>query len=448
MANTKVFRDPIHSQIAFDKKEDKPILQIIDTPEFQRLRRIRQLGLVAYTFPTATHDRFSHSLGVCFLAGELFDNLNVPAEITVQSPQGAEIALPKKHLKLLLKLAALLHDIGHGPFSHAFENITEIDHEKLSIEIIKNRQGNIRPILESIENHDLKKHAVDWIADILNGFFKPIWARELISSQLDADRMDYLLRDAYMCGVNYASFDLKWLFHNMEIGEIEGENRKGLLINGRGIHAVESFIVSRHHMYAQVYFHKTTRGFDLIIQKIFERLKNLMERKALKANMFLNQNLIDFVANQNLEAYFTLDDFSMYAYFNHWIEVSEDDILKTLCKAIIYRKPYKMVEEIEGKEYRNLKKVFDNSEELEDYYYFVDDYSNMAYKDISLLGQKPTDRIYLKNSNGKLTELAEASTLVGSIRNKKFKTRKAYIHKDFYPKYLEQYPRLNKSINE
>ncbi len=362
----KVFRDPIYSLISFDKEEDDPIIKIINTPEFQRLRRIRQLGLSSYTFPASVHDRFSHSLGVAFLVGEMFDNLNVEEKkIKVLSPTGTDVELNKKQLRLLLKLAGLLHDIGHGPFSHAFEKITKVDHEEMSKKIISNENGRIFPILKNIDDEILKQYSVDWIKDIIDGSFKPIWAKELISSQLDADRIDYLLRDAYMCGVNYASFDLKWLFQNIEIGEITTEeNRQGLLINAqKGIHAVEAFIVSRFHMYEQVYFHKTTRGFEVITQKIFERLKEMIEKD--ETISFLNNNIPNFINDNNdINAYLALDDFNLYTHFNHWIRNSNDSILKSLCENIIYRQPYKMFKEVENNELRK-KRAYIHRDYLE-----------------------------------------------------------------------------------
>lgn len=437
----KVFRDPIYNLISFDKKEDEPIVKIINSPEFQRLRRIRQLGLSNYTFPTSTHDRFSHSLGVAFLVGEMFDNLKVSERIKVLTPDGDDIELEKKQLRLLLKLAGLLHDIGHGPFSHAFEKITDVDHEEMSIRIISNENGNIFPILKSIDDEILKKYSVEWIKDILNGSFKPIWAKELISSQLDADRIDYLLRDAYMCGVNYASFDIKWLFQNIEIGKIETEhNRQGLLINAKkGIHAVEAFIVSRYHMYEQVYFHKTTRGFEVITQKIFERLKELIDKN--NSPIFLNSNIPDFIGdNNNINAYLSLDDFNLFTHFNHWLENSKDDILKSLCKSIIHRHPYKMFKEVENdelfnrEEYRKLSEIFANDQEKENYFYFDDQYLNVAYKDNYLLGKKMAERaehIWLKYSNGSLKEFSEVSPIISSLKNNELRKRRAYIHRDY-----------------
>lgn len=436
----KVFRDPIYNLISFDKIKDESILKIIDTPEFQRLRRIRQLGLSSYTFPTSVHDRFSHSLGVTFLVGIMYDNLNVPNKIKVSLPDGNEIEITKEQLKLLLKLAGLLHDIGHGPFSHAFEKITKKDHEELSISIISNENGYIFPILNSIKDELLAKYSVNWIIDIIKGTFTPIWAKELISSQLDADRMDYLLRDAYMCGVNYASFDYKWLFQNLEIGQIDSDhNRQGLIINAnKGIHAVESFIVSRYHMYEQVYFHKTTRGFEVIAQKIFKRIKELIENG--EEVSFLNKNLLNFINdNSDIQAYLSLDDFNLYTHFNHWINNSTDNILQSLCTSLINRKPFKMVKEVVNKElftwedYKEIGTIFEDSDK-EKYFYFEDQYLNVAYKDNYLLGKKNSEHaehIWLKLSSGELREFSEVSPIISSLKNNELRKKRAYIHRDY-----------------
>lgn len=440
----KVFRDPIYNLISFDKKEDEPILKIINTAEFQRLRRIRQLGLSSYTYPTAVHDRFSHSLGVTYIVGVLFDSLNTPDSIDVTSPTGDEIKLTGKQLRLLIQLAGLLHDIGHGPFSHAFEKITDVNHEEMSKRIILNKEGNIYQILTSIEDETLAKYSPNWIVEIITGTFEPIWARELISSQLDADRIDYLLRDAYMCGVNYASFDIKWLFQNIEIGKIENEgNRLGLIINGKkGIHAVEAFIVSRYHMYEQVYFHKTTRGFEIITQKIFERLKSLLSKTEIENKLFfIDDHLLSFLEdNNNLDAYLGLDDFCLYTHFNRWT-TCDDEILSILCKSLIMRQPYKMFKEVENDslmEYDTRSKIdnyFKEKGKEGNYFYFEDKYRNVAYKDDYLLGKSNSENashIWLKVSGGKLKEFAEASPIVQSLKNKELLKRRGYIHRDYY----------------
>ena len=440
----KVFRDPIYNLISFDKKEDKPLLDIVNTPEFQRLRRIRQLGLSSYTYPTAVHDRFSHSLGVAHIVGIFFDNLNTPEIVNVLSQDGEHVELHRKQVRLLLQLAGLLHDIGHGPFSHAFEKITSVDHEEMSKKIILDKNGNIYPILTSIDDVILANNSPSWIVEIITGgTFEPIWIKEMISSQLDADRIDYLLRDAYMCGVNYASFDFKWLFQNIEIGKIKNEgNRDGLLVNAKkGIHAVEAFIVSRYHMYEQVYFHKTTRCFELVIQMIFKRLKDLITEGDNIEKFFINNNFLAFINdNNNLKAFLSLDDFSLYTHFNHWIENKFDSILEELCSTLLYRKPYKLIREVENDsltEHKTRNKIteyFKNKGKEEDFYFFEDKYSNIPYKDTYLLGKKSSEdasHIWLKDTNGQLKEFAEVSPIISSLRNKELKKRRGYVHRDF-----------------
>ncbi|MFO7802403.1 MAG: HD domain-containing protein [Desulfovermiculus sp.] len=141
MKDLKVFRDPVYNLISFSKEEDKPVLELLDCPEVQRLKRIRQLGLSYFTFPSAVHDRFSHSLGVAYLIGVMVENLNPPQPLIISEAE-EDISLSKEELKLLLQMTGLLHDIGHGPFSHAFERAVGIDHEQISQQIIKVRTSS------------------------------------------------------------------------------------------------------------------------------------------------------------------------------------------------------------------------------------------------------------------------------------------------------------------
>lgn len=443
MNNKKVFRDPIYGLIIFDKTKDKTLLELLDCNELQRLRRIRQLGVSFYTFPTSVHDRFAHSLGVSFVIGLMVDNLNINMNIEKdeidENGNKIKVKLTKEQIKTLLQITALLHDVGHGPFSHAFEKITSLDHEEMSKRIIKREEGEIFRTLQRIDDPILKKYLSKWIVDILDGTFRPIWIKELITSQLDADRIDYLLRDAYMCGVQYAKFDWKWLFQNMEIGRIEAEQRDGLLINAnKGIHAIESFIVSRYHMYEQVYFHKTTRGFEVLIGKIFKRLKYLIDKKSSNIFEIIDENLLNYIKdNNNIEAYLKLDDFILLSYFNKWHSLSNDEILKELCTCFIRRKPFKKIKEVANEMLWKEEQVIKLQEELSTnyfkYYYFMDDYKNVAYKDAYLLGKKDStsaEHIWLQLPNEQ-KELAEVSPIIGSLKNKDLKRYRAYLHRDY-----------------
>lgn len=444
----KKIRDPIHGLITFNKKEEKVLLDIIDSPYFQRLRRIRQLGFSYYTYPTATHDRLSHSLGVCYLIDNLFKYLNVPNEIEIQTvndqDEPVSVKINKEEAKLLLKITALLHDIGHGPFSHAFEKATNVKHESFSKDIIKKYFAEI--LNSNLPTDNLKEYAIRWICEILEGTFQPIWMKELISSQLDMDRIDYLVRDAYMCGVKYASFDIQWLFRNMLIEEIKAEQREGLVIDARkGLYAIESFLLSRYHMYEQVYFHKTTRCFELITQKILERVKELYNSQEINENYFLTEELFNFLNNDlSLKNFFYLDDYCILTHINHWRKITKDDILKKLCDCNINRKPYKIIDEVE-RDYKKISelekilqyKVFQNNELKFNYFFLIDDYQNVPYKDLYLLGKRSSqeaEHIWLKYKDTQ-KELSEVSPIIKALKNKEFTKYRAYLFRDFIPEF-------------
>lgn len=441
MNDHKVFRDPIFKLISFHKVKEKTIIDLINAPEIQRLKRIRQLGFTYYTFPTGVHDRFSHSLGVSFLAGRMIEALNLNELITIDnSVKGGKVQITKDQLKLLVQIAGLLHDIGHGPFSHAFEKISGTNHEDLTVEIIKTPGTGVNRILGQITDELLRTNIINWLIDIYKGVFTPSWIKEIISSQLDADRLDYLLRDAYMCGVKYAAFDLEWLLSNLELNEIRSVNDQNVLrlsINGeKGIHSVESFIVSRYHMYEQVYYHKTTRGFEKLLQKIFERAQEL--QRTGKSQLSIDPTFDRFIKEKKIFDFLILDDFYMLTLINLWARSSEDEILKNICRFLIDREPYKMFKAVSNKQLftkEHYNKIEDILKEKVQYYFFEDDYKDNPYKDTYLLGKsspEKAEQIWLKNKKGEMVELSTASPIIKSITNEDFNKYRAYIHRDYY----------------
>jgi len=276
MANhTQRVRDPIHGLIVFDEKSPVDMLawDLLQTPEFQRLRRIRQLGVSELVFPGATHTRFAHSIGVYHNARKLMR--------VVRQAVGSDF---DKERAAVVLLAALLHDLGHGPFSHAFEGAREtiaerrgIDtiekHEKFTAKLILAEDGGIRPLLDRIDGGLADKIAgliaADDPADIYHA---------VVSSSFDADRLDYLVRDRYMTGTQAGSIDVDWLIDNLDVDDIDvgqdGEPRiiPTFVFKAKGRQTAEDFLLARYRLYSQVYLHKTTRGFECLLSALIRHI--------------------------------------------------------------------------------------------------------------------------------------------------------------------------------
>ncbi|MHC4573175.1 MAG: HD domain-containing protein [Planctomycetota bacterium] len=256
----KLFRDPLYDYIAIDK--DSWLLKLIACPEVQRLRYISQLGLSQFTYPGATHSRFSHSLGVLSLMKQCVSHL--------------EANHPKRFRRLdkdALLGAALLHDIGHGPFSHATEGIFG-EHEQTGVNIVLNPESDVHKVLSRRAPTLPSKVA----ALTAKKSVEPSWQKSLISSQLDMDRLDYLRRDSLCSGAEYGNFDCFRIIRTMQLKEKEmPDKRKDVFVvwPDKSKYALEEYIFSRFYMYQSVYFHHTTRGFESLLRKVLECAQNL-----------------------------------------------------------------------------------------------------------------------------------------------------------------------------
>src|SRR5256712_5327959 len=232
------------------------MIRLIDTPEFQRLRRIKQLGLGLYTYQGAEHSRFTHSLGALHLITRILDQLSDRYQIAAEDRATA-------------RAAALLHDVGHGPFSHAMEEVLGVHHEKMTMLAVTSE--------ETALCHALRSYSAELpqrVASIIDGNFKPAALAHLVSSQLDVDRMDYLLRDSLMTGAKYGLYDLEWIINALQIDE-SGDR---IYVAARGAFAVEEYLQARYYMFRQVYFHRTLRSAEAVVRSALRRALELMER--------------------------------------------------------------------------------------------------------------------------------------------------------------------------
>ena len=276
----KVLRDPVHGYIHVSLQV---IWDVINSAWFQRLRRIRQLGGAYVVYHCAEHSRFEHSLGVYEIVRRMVTEVRDIAE-----------ALNERE-KVTVMLAALLHDIGHGPYSHAFEGVTDTSHEEFSCRIIE-EDTEITFILENCAAGLSKE-----VADVIRHKSPNPLLTQLISSQLDADRFDYLLRDAYFTGTTYGEYDLERILRIMRVTD-----HKQLVVKESGVYAVENYIMARYHMYWQVYYHPVARSYECILHMLFRRLKDIGEEGLSESALSVFGPLIR-EGTMSLAEYFKMD---------------------------------------------------------------------------------------------------------------------------------------------
>lgn len=401
----KVFKDPVHRYIHV---RDQVIWDIIGTREFQRLRRIRQLGTTYLVFHGAEHSRFQHSLGVYEIVRRMID------DGFSGRPEWDE------EERLVTLCAALLHDLGHGPFSHAFENVFDLDHETFTQRILLGAT-EVNAILRKVDEQFPQK-----VADVIGKTYADKLVVSLISSQIDADRMDYLQRDAYYTGVSYGHFDMERVLRVMRPTEEQA------VVKSSGMHAVEDYIMSRYQMYWQVYFHPVSRSAEVILKKVLHRAKDLYETGYQFQHAPVHFQTF-FKKEYALEDYIALDEGVLTTYFQLWTK-EEDAILSDLSTRFLNRKLFQYVEynpETEFEKLQYLEELYEKVGLNPNYYLVVDSSSDLPY-DFYRPGEE-TDRlpIYLQMPNKELSEISRSSAVVKAISGK-IRTD----HKLYFPKYL------------
>ncbi len=247
MSKGKRIFDPVHRFIELGAGE----VDLLEAPVVQRLRRLRQLGLAYLAYPSAEHSRFSHALGALAVGTRALDALRT------NSPEAFADERSFAEQRRLLRASLLLHDVGHGPFSHACEAVLGVRHEQRTVAILARPE-----VTQPLER--LEIDPADVLALITGGPTRFPVLRELVSGpNLDADRMDYLLRDAYFTGVENGRYDVEQLLASLRIFEVDGRQELG--VDGRGVVALEGFVLARYMMFATIYFHHTTRAFERVL---------------------------------------------------------------------------------------------------------------------------------------------------------------------------------------
>jgi HD superfamily phosphohydrolase len=382
----KVFKDPVHKYIYV---QDQLIWELINTREFQRLRRIRQLGTSFLTFHGAEHSRFNHSLGVYEVARKIISQFE---RNNYDQWNSAD--------RLLVLCSALLHDLGHAPFSHSTENLFGTDHEKWSCALITG-DTDVQRILKQV--------GPDFPAEVASVIAKTHTNKlvvSMVSSQLDADRMDYLLRDAYYTGVNYGTFDLDRILR--VIRPHEGH----IVVKASGMHAVEDYLMSRYQMYWQVYLHPVTRSGEIVLRNIFRRARDL-HGQAYRFPFLPDSLAAMFDGTLDLAHYLQLDEPLIQTTLQQW-QLADDAVLSDLCRRFNDRKLFKYVS-ARDLSVNAIAKLAEQFAELgipPEYYLETDDPGDQPYHEYSGDDVEEKMPIYIIDENHSLQQISKVSEIV------------------------------------
>jgi HD superfamily phosphohydrolase len=438
----RIIRCPVHNLIRIDCPY---ALQIMESQSMQRLRKIRQLGLAYLVYPGAEHSRFSHSLGAYHLANQMVDKLNEDGN-DGEKPFSAEY-------KTAVCLAALVHDIGHGPFSHLFEKIAKTclgkkakDHEGWTIEILKND-----PAIESALSSASTAFGIDAPA-FIRDTVKHTLSREqrymgdIVSSQMDVDRFDYLLRDSLMTGVEYGKFDTAWIYRNLKIGTIQPDSEqpmKAIVIDGRrGLSSIESYLLGCFYMYQHVYYHKAIHSAESMLLNILKRAVDILKEGRKDELGDVHPALVAFseLREPTFQEYLSLNDFRVLTWVEDWAQEGvKDPILKDLSQRLMERNIFGCIRQPEDpaqglEKYTQIQRYLD-AKNLDPTYYLIDNTpSRDAYKDLlTILEEGKTDEdhqpIHVEQKMGGIHPLSAIESLV--IRSKpQYKIRRWFVPKE------------------
>jgi HD superfamily phosphohydrolase len=395
------YRDPLHNIISLDEAvpEDRLIVELIDSAEFQRLRRIRQLGLAMFTYQGAEHSRFTHSIGVMHLMTRALDLL------------GSHHAIDPED-RVVGRAGALLHDLGHGPLSHVVEKVFRFHHEDWTRRIVLDAATEVNQILRSFATHLPEK-----LASLYQHNYKPAFVSQLVSSQLDCDRMDYLLRDSLMTGAKYGVYDLEWVLHALRIDE----GRDRIYVEAKGLYSVEEYLQARYYMFRQVYFHRTLRSAEAVLNSALNRARLLIEGGALgfrTVGSVFEKMLMGEQAS--IGEYLQLDDTDVMFRLKEWSR-DEDQILSDLATRLMHRRLFKAIDvgaDASESFWESAAEIVLRAGFDPRYYLITDRAVDIPYYGYySTVGVDPESLIYVESGpESAIREISEVSEVVRGMR--------------------------------
>lgn len=381
LAEEKVLRDPLDGYVHIN---DAVVWDALNTREVQRLRRIHQLGSTVMVYHTGEHSRLGHSLGTYEIVRRMISEVSDIRDTLSEDE------------KIIVMLAGLLHDIGHAPFSHSFEHITSTSHEEYTYQLLT-QPSEIHDVLAKCD-----PALPGQVAAVINGTYPNPLLHQMISSQLDADRMDYLRRDSYYTGTSYGEFDLERILRTLRVRQDK------LVVKASGMHTVEDYIMARYHMYWQVYYHPMARSYEALLHLLFKRLKALYEYDNNWADalpMFAPLLTQPRLSNDDL---YHLDEAACQYGFAQMRKLP-DAVLADLAGRLLDRHLF----ECESPEYRQeVLMAVCRAGYDPDYYLYQDEQQQEPYRPYK--GERDT-RIWVLMENDNIYELSTVSNIVAAL---------------------------------
>ena len=401
----RIYRDPVHNIIRLRTNNDEGelMMRLIDSSEFQRLRRIKQLGLGLYTYQGAEHSRFTHSLGAFHLMTRVMDRLGERYSIRAQD-------------RVAARAAALLHDVGHGSFSHVMEKVLNFHHEQWTVQVILSDQSEIGDLLRSY-SPDLPGK----VASIIEGQFRPSALAQLVSSQLDVDRMDYLLRDSLMTGAKYGIYDLEWIINALAIDETSDR----IYVEARGLYAVEEYLQARYYMFRQVYFHRTLRSAEAVLRSIVRRALQLLQEG--KEVWHAEDTAFEKILRREtltITEHLQVDDSDFVFHIKQW-QKADDPILSDLSRRFVDRKLFKaidldMPDSVKTDFLTSAREAVSRAGFDPEYYFIEDRASDVPYYNYYAAEKaEPKTHIYVQSgyAQSEIREISEISEVVRGLQH-------------------------------